>query len=470
MLRQAQHERRLIWLAIAALTLFGLVQRLLAARGALWLDEAWSATFAQEAVTPAGVIWRINHDNNHILNTLWLQLVGPDAPPMLQRALSIATGTATIPLAATFGFRRSSASGLLAALAFAISPMLVTYGSEARGYAPMVAAFVAMLVLVDHWLDHDDARPAPAIGLAILALLGTLAQVMMIAPLFAIVGWAGATLWRRHGFERAFRLTAAALVPALIGAASVLLTMVCAARAAPHGFTIGSYYPFHLADWAGGISNAVAWTLGFGAAGHWAAAAGLAAAGLLLVTQRNDARAPFYVVMIIAFPLAFALFRIGNVATPRFYLAAMAALLLLAADAFGAVIERRRPLWAIAALVALFVIGTVRLDAALIANRRGDPAVAIAAMRAAAPNGAALMLPDRRLVPVFDQAARDARYRLRIAGTSCSPAPFLILDNDHPVADPSGLHLCCGLYHLIASRRVVGLSGTNWWLYRREGP
>ena len=148
-----------MWLAVAALTLLGLALRLLAARGALWLDEAWSATFAQEAVTPIGVIWRVNHDNNHILNTLWLQLLGPDATPLAQRALAIATGTAAIPLAAMFCARRSTAAALIAALAFALSPILVTYGSEARGYAPMIAAFLGTLVLVGwSWLAMRRAE------------------------------------------------------------------------------------------------------------------------------------------------------------------------------------------------------------------------------------------------------------------------------------------------------------------------
>lgn len=466
MLRQAQHERRLIWLAIAALTLLGLVLRLLAARGALWLDEAWSATFAQEAVTPAGVIWRINHDNNHILNTLWLQLVGPDAPSMLQRALSVATGTATIPLAAAFGFRRSAASGLLAALAFAISPILLTYGSEARGYAPMIAAFVAMLVLVDRWLDQDGSRPAPWIGLAILALLGTLAQVMMVVPLLAMIAWAGFTLWQWRGFGAAFAIVLRALGPALAASAAVLVVMLLAARAAPHGFAIGSYQPFHLRDWVDGIAAAVRWTLGIAALDAWPALFGFVTAMVLLISSRHGHRTALYAILILASPVAYALCRLGNAGIPRYHLSAVTALLLLAADALGT--TRRR--WIALLPAALFVIGSARLDATIIANRRADPAVAIAELRHLAPHGTLLMLPDQRLVPVVQWAARAAAYPVRIADTSCDAAPFLLLDSDHPTAQPLSQRLCCGTYHLVASRRAEGLSGTEWWLYHRVAP
>ncbi|MBY8827645.1 hypothetical protein [Hephaestia mangrovi] len=465
MLRPVQHERNL-WCAVAALTLLGLSLRILAARGALWLDEAWSATFAQEAVTPAGVIWRINHDNNHILNTLWLQLVGANAPPMLQRALSIAAGAATIPLAAAFGFRRSSASGLLAALAFAISPMLVTYGSEARGYAPMVAAFVAMLVLVDRWLDQDGSRPAPWIGLAILALLGTLAQAMMVVPLLAMTAWAGITLWRRHGFGAAFAIVLRALGPALAASAMVLLVMLLAARAAPHGFAIGSYQPFHLRDWIDGIAGAVRWTLGIAALNAWPALFGFITAMVLLISGRHGHRTSLYVILILACPVAYALCRLGNAGIPRYHLSAMTVLLLLAADTLGTT-QRR---WIALLPAALFVIGSARLDATIIANRRADPAVAIAELRRLAPHGTLLMLPDQRLVPVVEWAARAAGYRVRVAGTSCDAAPFLLLDSDHPAAQPPSQRLCCGTYRLVASRRAEGLSGTEWWLYHRVAP
>ncbi len=162
-------------LAIAAITLAGVLLRCMAARGGLWLDEAWSAMFAQGVATPAGVLLNINHDNNHHLNTLWLQLVGEGAPPMLQRALSIAGGGAAIPLAAGIARRRGDGAAILAALAFGFAPFLVTYGAEARGYAPMLFAWLCAIDAVDRWLAAPDAPPR-ATALALAALLGCMAQ------------------------------------------------------------------------------------------------------------------------------------------------------------------------------------------------------------------------------------------------------------------------------------------------------
>ena len=68
-------DHRIPWL-LGAIVLLGLGLRLASAQGGLWLDEAWSAVLADEVGTPLGIFLSINHDNNHHLNSLWLQLVG----------------------------------------------------------------------------------------------------------------------------------------------------------------------------------------------------------------------------------------------------------------------------------------------------------------------------------------------------------------------------------------------------------
>src|SRR5947209_5692223 len=101
--------QRISWFsAVAVLTLLGLALRIVAARGGMWTDEAWSVVFAAQAHDPLGVFLRINHDNNHHLNTLWLQAIGMHAPSLLARAPAIIAGTLTIPAAAWLFARRSA--------------------------------------------------------------------------------------------------------------------------------------------------------------------------------------------------------------------------------------------------------------------------------------------------------------------------------------------------------------------------
>lgn len=463
--RQPERRRRL-WLAVATLTLVGLVLRLLAARGALWLDEAWSAAFAQEAATPVGVFFRINHDNNHFLNTLWLQLVGPDAWPIAQRALSIATGTAAIPLAAAFAARRSAAAAPVAALAFAMSPILVTYGAEARGYAPMLLATLAALLIADRWLE--TRRRLASLWLTLTALVGVLAQLLMTAALAAIAGWVFLAVRRQRGPDAALRETPALLGGAACAVALVLGVMALAAHAAPGGFAVGSYEPFAVREWDKAVGIALGWTIGAGSLPGPAAGLAAIAVAALLAARRTDRRAPFYAIAILAYPFAFIVLRIGNAGMPRYYLLAALALLLLLAELGGAMLARGGWRRAVAAgAVALFVVGSGVLDARIIANRRGDPAAAIAAMRARAPAGATVALDNGRMTPVLTFAARDAGYRLRVREDTCADARFLLLGGTPDSADLATITHCGRPYRRIARARVSGLSGTWWWLFER---
>src|SRR3954471_19649405 len=108
-MRGVERGDRQYWWLLGAFILLGLALRVARAQGALWLDEGWWSKQAHDAGTPLGVFLNINHDNNHHLNSLWMQLVGFDAPPLLARALSIVTGTAAILVAALIGARRSVA-------------------------------------------------------------------------------------------------------------------------------------------------------------------------------------------------------------------------------------------------------------------------------------------------------------------------------------------------------------------------
>src|SRR3954451_2126400 len=147
---QATHRRDRLWWwpAVGAIALIGLALRIAAAQGGLWTDEAWSVIYAAQARDPIGVFLRINHDNNHHLYSLWLQAIGPAAPPLLARAPAIIAGSLCILVAAVFAGRRSASAGLLAALLFAVAPIFLVFGSEARGYSMMLLAALTMLLLV----------------------------------------------------------------------------------------------------------------------------------------------------------------------------------------------------------------------------------------------------------------------------------------------------------------------------------
>ncbi|MGU3392482.1 glycosyltransferase family 39 protein [Sphingomonas sp. M1A8_2b] len=156
----------------------------------------------------------INHDNNHHFNSLWMQMWGLAASPLALRSLSIATGTLTILVAGAIGARRGVGHALVAALLFAVSPILVNYGSEARGYAPMLLAAMTMIWCVAGVLD-DLPRISGRMtwGLGGLVALGLLSQLTMLFFVLAMAAWIAWVLARRLPIDEAIGSTVRLLLP-----------------------------------------------------------------------------------------------------------------------------------------------------------------------------------------------------------------------------------------------------------------
>ncbi|MEN6450401.1 MAG: hypothetical protein ABFC96_07920, partial [Thermoguttaceae bacterium] len=173
----ASAVRRQPWsIAAAVVLLLAGAIRFGGAVNDLWLDEIWSLQLlADHATSPLDVFTKIHHDNNHYLNSLWLQLTGPAASPVLCRLLSLAAGIGTVALAALIGRRRDTATAVLAMLLVGFSYVLVLYSSEARGYAGAVFFAFLSFLLLDRYLDRRRWQTAVAYSLS--AVLGLLSHL-----------------------------------------------------------------------------------------------------------------------------------------------------------------------------------------------------------------------------------------------------------------------------------------------------
>lgn len=136
-------------IVLAIVVMVGGVLRFLSARDNLWFDEIWSVNFAR-SMRSAWDVFRIQHDNNHILNTLCLYYFGTGDDWPRYRLLSLTAGTLSVFLIGYLAFRRGFAEGLIASMLAALSYPLIVYSSEARGYAPAIlCALVAYLALLN---------------------------------------------------------------------------------------------------------------------------------------------------------------------------------------------------------------------------------------------------------------------------------------------------------------------------------
>lgn len=465
------HRRLLPTLGLIGIVVLGLALRLWSARGGLWLDEAWSAVLVSRVPAPLGVFLAINHDNNHHLNSLWMQFCGFGASPLLLRAPSIAAGTLTILVAAAIGARRGIAHALIAALLFAVSPILVNYGSEARGYAPMLLMATTMIWCVVREIEKPAPGGRSAGILAMLALVGMFSHLTMLFFVAAIAAWTAWTWAQRMPANAALVATGRLLSPAL-GVCLLVLAMVAAAAASsPTGMKVGDYVPFSLSDWSHGIATMVTTTLGLSWSGAWIAVI-LVPFVVALACRREHRRTPtgrFQFVAIIVFPALFPLLQIGNSAMARYYLLAAIAILLLVVDVLAASFADRRTRIAALSVLTLLTAACLQEDIAQAALLRGDPDATIAMMRQRSPAGATVMVDNIRPTATLRVAAASMPYPLAIA-IGCPARRYLAVDLEPGAAAPTTTDRCGRRYAILGFRRGARLSGLASALYEEVEP
>lgn len=469
----ADMSQRSAALLIGAFILIGFVVRCLAANGGLWTDEAWSLVYAQQAGDALGVLTRINHDNNHHLNSWWLQLVGPQAPPILMRGLSIMTSSATIFIAALIGVRRNRATGVITVALFALSPIMVIYGSEARGYAPMMLALMIMIWRIDIWLE-DRSASKPSLILALCALLGSFAHLTVLPAVVMLGLWVFLAGVQRYGVIQSARATADVFGPALAVAILCVSAVIIIATRSEAGLQVGGYIPFEWSLFGGALVELLTLTTGIGYAAQASiyAIIAIVAIGLaMLITtwQMPVERKWFYAVLILTMPLAVAVFNPGNSQYARYYLPAAIAILLLIAEWIGhfAIGQTRAKIGVITILAEILGLALVQ-NYQLITSQRGNPERALVAIMRAAPKGVEITISLERARATLTVAALSQHYPLRISLAKCGTANFHFAPRSATEAPAPMLRSCGSSMRLIAFGDAIGPSGESWSLYQRQ--
>ena len=456
-------SRQLAWIVIIALV--GLILRIAAADGSLWLDEAWSAVLADDVQTPLGVFVQINHDNNHHLNSLWLQTVGLGAPPLVARGLSVAAGTLSIVVAGLIGARRGALAGILTALLFAVSPVMVTLGSEARGYAPMTLMLLVAAWYIDRYLAGDERADRP-VTLAVCFFVGALFQLTMVFAACALIGWPFLTLWQRHGWKHAVTRTARLLGPALAALVAAVAIVFAPVLIGGAEFRFGATQPFTLLLFLHGLIDLLGYAIGAPLISFFLPAGAVIL--VILARSLGTPRLPFYWLAIIAFPLTAAALHTMNAGHARYYLLAGLALLLLLGEVLGALL--RSGGWKALAgggAVLAFAGASMAANIELIDNKRGDTGAAIRAAATRAPQGARILIERETGLALLKVAAAQADYPIEIV-SACPAAQFVFSDwfNGEPDS-PRVIRRCGATYRGIATADGRGMSAQNWTLYER---
>ncbi len=460
-------------LLVCGFIVAGFILRCFAARGGLWTDEAWSLVHAQQAGDALGVLTRINHDNNHHINSWWLQLVGPNASPMLMRSLSIITSSITIWVAAMVGLRRNRTTGVITAALFALSPIMVVYGSEARGYAPMMLALMVMIWRIDIWLENQSS-PKPALLLALCALFGCFSHIMMLPAVIMLGLWVFLVGLQHSGIAKSAKATVDLLGSALVVAVLSISTVIIIATRSETGLQVGGYIPFMWPLFTLAISNLLTFASGIGYAWNlsiWMFLA-IATIGLAMMLTRWQIPAErkwLYAVLILTMPIAVAALSIGNSQYPRYYLPAAAAILLLLAEWIGQLTNQRTRTRIGGVGVLSLILGlALWQNYLLIGSQRGHPEHVVDVIAKADPQGAKVTHELVRADATLRVSAAARDYPLTIVQAKCGAAEFHFITGVARQNAPQTPPECDPSMRLIAFGDAIGPSGESWSLYQRQ--
>jgi hypothetical protein len=457
------------WIAAGVLVAIGSGLRLLAAQGDLWLDEIWSLELARIAATVGGVLTAVHHDNNHHLTTAWLLLLGPAAPPLALRALAVAAGAATLAVLALRVRRVGRREGLAGLALAALSPILVHYGSEARGYSLAVLLAVVAAGALDRWLDGRRTEWAVLLGAS--ATLGFLAHLTFLYAFVALVAW-GAAGWLAEPRPRRapWALVAGLGTPALALGALWAVDL--------RHLAVGGGPAYRIWDVLRELLRA---TLGLPRGplelvGLLAVAA--AAREIFQLARERRPEWVFHVTVLAVAPALVLAWTRPDYLAPRYFVVAVPFFLLLLARSLARSWTRggwRRG--AAAAALLLFATGSAARIGWLLRDGRGRYREAVEYMVRSGPPGGAGVTSDNdfRNPVVLEYHARSVPGAQALGyvptGTWAGSPPYWLLLHDFEeesrppdeLAGPGGER-----YRLDRQFRSAPLSGWNWSLYRLQ--
>lgn len=451
------------WPLLVAVALAGLVVRVGAARGDLWLDEIWSAELARQVSGALDVFTRVHHDNNHYLATLWLRLAGDD-PPLLARGLALLSGAAALAAMALAAAPRGWRVALAATALASGSAFLVHYQSEARGYAPAVLGALAAYQALDRFLA--TRRPGWALLAGGAAALGILSHLTFVLILAGALAWIGRVAWRRRALDP---WLLAPLVPPIATLAWLWLVDL--------RFLVRGGGP---EDTTWDVLREL-WRSTFNlppGAAEWLGLPLLALVGWRLVRLRRegDDRWAFFAGAFGAAAATVIVRGPGDYLAARYFAVCVPFLLLLVAEALGALAPAGRGgAVGLAGLLLLFAIAGVAPVGRLITDGRGRYREAIGYMLDHGTGSPITVGTDHEFRNGMVLGFHAERMRLGkplvlLTGRAGGPPPEWYLRHEFQPA-PQAAQGLLGPgdvpYRLAAVFPYAGLSGWTWLLYRR---
>ena len=463
-----------IRLAISFAFLLSSILIIAAALGDLWLDEIWSLSFVRASHSVTDLFIHFRHDNNHLLNTLFLYCLGERKTLFTYRLFAVFSGICSVFLIGYIGRRNWGYPEALCSIVLTgTSYPLLLYFSEARGYSPAILfALLSYIALRQNSQEFRLGRLVFFWAASILGMLSHLTFFMVTMSLF--IGSVAHELCVGGSFRRKTLRLMVHHVPPFAFFAWWYIFFV-------RGMVIGGGPIYEKWDV---ISRASALLLGFpempGFLGSAVVAvAVLVALGANSLRQAHDTLWLFFPALLLFSPALFVVvtnpeylyFRYFIVCYPFFYLL----LSHLTCKWYRACSVRWR--WLLIVVVAMLIAGQAHRVYPLLKLGRGSYAAALIRISENSAGGTVRVGSDHdfRNRVLFDFYApligAESKLVYVEQGSWLLQPPDWILTHSQDLSYQPPRELAVanvGRYRLIDKYRFSDISGWNWFLFRRE--
>lgn len=451
---------------------------ILSARGDLWHDEVWSILFAENARTPLELFF-FKHDNNHLLNTLFLYLAGNQTHFIVYRLLSILSGIGSFLLLGHIARKLwGNRDAILALVLCGSSFQLILMFSEARGYAP--AIFFSLLAFACLLHVGDPLKTLTLLLFWAACVLGILAHATFVIIFFAMLSYSLTLFSVAH--KRGQKLyTQTIRLFFIYGPPAIFMTVL--------------YLWFFSPMMIGGgpeVSKAQnilqSLSLPFGhiwkpkiAVVAFTVTALIMVAGCFLLFRQQNRLWSFFVASLIAIPVLIVGITRPSYFSPRYLTICLPFFYLLTARLLGTLVTSGKwNKWMAIFLVALFIAGNAQPMVSLLLNGRGHYKAALEAIIEHSDGDKVvisgndyykmmrLILFYRRFLP----SSPEIQYAKPSEWEQQQPDWFITF-SWRPEKQPLPLIVMpyIGSYALFGEYRYSGYgSGWHWFLYQKAPP
>jgi hypothetical protein len=444
---------------------------------AFWLDEIWCLKLLRDLGSPIEVVTGFHMENNHILNSLYMYMVGDTRYWYLYRIPAFLAGTLSLYFVWRLASKRNRVEGIVAVLLFSLSYLLVLYASEARGYSMMVFfCLVALLLFRTALEDATEPGSGLVVGFWLASMLGILAHLTFLHFYFALAVW---SIWVALRSSRK-RLLRRVLALHSVPVAFFTFVFFAHVRQMPPGS--GPVRSYLLV-----LSNAM--SVAFGgfefAGGHsyqnvfsgvvLTVVALVAVVELFLLWRENERVWILYVTAIIGAPALTLAVMQPRFVFIRYFMVSISFFYLMFAGFIARFYRRGMAGKAVcAAFLVLYCGGQMHYLARFASDGRGDHLAAMRHMASSTLGRAVTISSDHLfrnglIIDYYQRFFKDKQFiHGRFAGVGPPPEWWLLHRFERRNRPEDAFRVGPYRYRLEAAYPHTAISGCSWFLYRRQ--